>query len=62
MRSAESDSCRGNQAAVRFEEESSHAVPCNYVVIVGLLLAPTYAQVQIPQGRIFSQSKTKELG
>jgi hypothetical protein len=30
--SAESDSCRGNQSAVRFEE-SSHAIPCNYVVI-----------------------------
>ena len=33
MGSAESDSCRENQAAVRFKEESSHAVPCNYVVI-----------------------------
>jgi hypothetical protein len=41
LRSAESDYCRGNQAAVRFEEES----PMPFVVItssfIGLLLSPT---------------------
>jgi hypothetical protein len=29
---------------------------------IGLLLAPTYAQVQIPQGRIFIQSKDQGVG
>ena len=33
MGAAESESCRGNQTAIRCEEESSHVVPYNYILI-----------------------------
>jgi hypothetical protein len=50
-------------AEIRRQSGSKKSHPCGRAItssFIGFLLAPTYARV--PQGRIFSQSKIKELG